>query len=121
MVAFVKLLGIFIVGFGVAILVKPNIIKQYMDFWKPIKRIYLGGALSLAIGIVFLLAAPQCRWTGFIIFFGIWALIKGIIVLLIGQKKVVSVLDWWAKRPIAFLRGYAIFAIILGALLIYSV
>ena len=121
MVAFVKLLGIFIAGFGVASFVNPNVVKQFMGFWKPIKRIYLGGALSLALGIVFLLAASQCRWRGFIIAFGILLLARGICVFVIGQKKVISVLDWWAKRPIAFLRGYAVFAIILGLLIIYAV
>ena len=92
-----------------------------MGFWRPIKRIYLGGALSLVLGIVFLLAASQCRWREFIIAFGILLLARGIFVLVIGQKKVISVLDWWTKRPITFLRGYAVFAITLGVLLIYSV
>jgi hypothetical protein len=78
MVAFVKFLGIFIVGFGVAFFVNPNIIKQYMNFWKAGKRLYLGAVLAFLIGIVFLLAASQCRWTGFIVAFGILSVAKGI-------------------------------------------
>jgi hypothetical protein len=121
MVAVVKLLGIFIVGFGVASFVNPNVVKQFMGFWKPVKRIYLGGTLSLVLGIIFLLAASQCRWRGFIIAFGILFIARGICVLVIGQKRVISVLDWWLKKPVKFLRGYAVFAIILGTLFIYSV
>ena len=121
MVALIKFLGIFIAGFGIAYFVNPSMLKQYTAFWKNKKRLYLGAALALLIGIVFLLAASQCRWTGFIIAFGIFMLARGIFVLVIGQKKVISVLDWWLKRPIAFLRGYAVFAITLGVLLIYSV
>ena len=121
MVALVKFLGIFIVAFGVAFFVNPNIIKQYMAFWKARKRLYLGGALALLIGIIFLLAASQCRWRGFIIVFGILSLVKAVCLFVFGQEKLVSFMDWWAKRPIAFLRGYAVFAIALGVLLIYSV
>ena len=121
MAALVKFLGIFILGFGVASLVNPNVVKQFMGLWKSVKRIYLGGTLSIILGIISLLAAAQCRWSGFIIAFGIFMLARGIFVLVVGQKKVLSVLDWWAKRPEAFLRGYALFAIALGVLLIYAV
>ena len=120
MVALVKLLGIVIVGVGVAFFVKPSIIKQYMDFWKTRKRLYLGGALALLIGIIFLLAAPQCRWRGFITVFGILSIIKAVCLFVFGQEKLVAFMNWWAKRPITFLRVYALFAITLGVLLIYS-
>ena len=120
MVALVKLLGIVIVGFGVAYFVNPSIIKPYMAFWKTRKRLYLGGTLSLVIGTIFLFAASQCRWTGFIVAFGILSVAKGIWLFIISQEKAISILDWWAKRPIAFLRGHAVFAVIFGVLLIYS-
>ena len=120
MVALVKLLGIVIVVFGVAFFVNPNIIKQYMAFWKTGKRLYLGGALALLIGIVFLLAASQCRWTGLVTVFGILSLIKAVCLFVFGQEKLVAFMDWWAKRSITFFRVYALFAIALGVLLIYS-
>ena len=120
MVALVMLLGIFMVGFGVAYFINPSMIKQYMAFWKSRKKLYLGGALALLIGIIFLLAAAQCRWRGFIIAFGILSVAKGIWLFVISQEKAISILDWWSKRPITFLRVHAIFAIALGVLLIYS-
>ncbi len=120
MVGLVKFFGIFMVGFGVAYLINPNMIKQYMAFWKSGKRLYLGGALALLIGIIFLLAAGQCRWRGLVFAFGILSVGKGIWLFVISQEKAISILDWWAKRPITFLRVHAIFAVALGILLIYS-
>ena len=120
MVTFVKFLGIFIVGFGVAFFINPGIIKQFMAFWMSRKRLYLGAALSLLIGIIFLLAASQCRWRGFMVAFGILSVAKGIWLFVISQEKAISILDWWVKRPIAFLRIHALFAVIIGVLLIYS-
>ena len=119
MVIFVKLLGIIIVAFGVAYLVNPNIMKPYMAFWKKGKRLYMGAALSLLIGIIFLLAASQTRIGWFIALFGILALAKGIWLLVTPAEKLISMLEWWAKRPVAFLRVHALFAIAIGALLIY--
>ena len=84
------------------------------------KRLYWGGVLALLIGIIFLLAAPQCQWRGFILVFGILSIIKAVCLFVFGQEKLISFMDWWAKRPNAFLRGYAVFAITLGVLLIYS-
>jgi len=120
MVAFVKFLGIFVVGFGVAYFVNPNIIKPYMAFWRKRKRLYLGGLLSLVMGTVLLLAALQCTWGGFVLAFGILAIAKGFWLVLTPAEKIIPMLDWWVKRPVAFLRGHAVFAVIIGVLLVYS-
>lgn len=119
MVILVKLLGIVIAVFGVVYLLNPNIIKPYITFWKRGKRLYMGGTLSLLIGIILLLAAPQCRISWFISAFGILALVKGVVLLLIKQEKAMSMINWWAERPVGFLRGHALFAFAVGALLIY--
>jgi len=121
MVALVKFLGIFIACFGAAYFINPGMIKQYMAFWKKGKRLYMGGALSLLIGIILLLAASQCRWRGLIVAFGILSVAKGIWLVITPPEKLISMLDWWAKRPITFLRVHALFAVIIGVLLIYSV
>ena len=120
MVALIKFLGIFIAGFGIAYFVNPSMLKQYTAFWKNKKRLYLGAALALLIGIVFLLAASQCRWTGFIVAFGVLSVAKGIWLFVISQEKAISILDWWIKRPIIWFRIHAGCAVIIGVLLIYS-
>ena len=120
MVAVVKFLGIYIVGFGVAYFITPSIIKKYMAFWQKQKRLYLGAALAILIGILLLLAAAQCQWRGFVIAFAILSLAKGIWLLIIKQEKAASIMDWWTKRSVKFLRTHAVFAIIIGILLIYA-
>ena len=120
MVAFVKFLGIFIVGFGVAYFVNPNIIKQYAAFWKNKKRLSIGGALDIVIGTILLLAASQCRWGGLVITFGVLTFAKGIWLIVTPAEKLISMLSWWVKRSVIFLRGHALFAVTIGVLLIYS-
>ena len=119
MVMAVRVFGILIAVFGVFYILNPNIIKPYMAFWKTGKRLYIGGLLSLLIGTFLLLAASQCRVSWFVALFGILGLVKGIVLSLVGQEKAVSMLDWWGERPVTFLRVHALFAIAIGALLIY--
>lgn len=120
MVILVRLLGLIIMVFGIIYLFKPNTMKTYIDFWKTGKKIRIGAFLSLIIGIIFLLAAGGCRVSWFVTLFGVLALIKGIVLFVISQEQAVSILEWWKKRPIAFLRTHALFALVIGALLIYS-
>ena len=120
MVILIRLLGIVTVVFGAIYLLKPDIIKPYMAFWMIGKRLYGGAVLSLAIGIILLLAASQCTITWFVALFGILGLVKGIVLFVAGQEKMKSWADWWIERPITFRRVHALVAIIIGALLIYA-
>ena len=120
MVMLVKVFGMVILAFGVYYLLNPNIIKPYVAFWKKGKRLYMGGALSLLIGIIFLLAARQCEVTWFVALLGIMALIKAIALFIMRREKVMAMMNWWVERPVTFLRVHALFAIAFGALLILS-
>ena len=119
MAILVKLLGIVLVAFGAVYFAKPDIMKQYIAFWKKGKRLYAGAAASLLIGIILLLAASQCAVSWFVTAFGILALIKGIFLFVLKPEKVMPMMEWWLQKPVAFLRGHAIMAIVIGVLLIY--
>lgn len=120
MLILVKLFGIVLVALGVIFLINPEVIKKYAAFWTKGKRIYMGGILSLLIGIIFLLVASQTRLTWFVALFGILALIKGILLFVLGPAKIIAMINWWQARPPLVLRLYAFLVLALGVLLIYS-
>lgn len=120
MVILVRLFGILIVALGIIFLAVPDAMKKYIAFWAKGKRIYTGGILSIVIGIIFLLAASQCKLVWFVVVMGIWALIKGIVLLTLGPEKWLSYINWWTVRPPAALRVLSLVAIALGILLVYS-
>lgn len=117
----VKLFGIIMVAFGGIFLTSPEVIKKYMIFWTKGRRVYAGGGLSILVGIVLLLAAFQCRVAWFVTIIGIWALIKGILLFILGPERFTSIINWWAARSPVVLRIIALLVLIFGALFIYSV
>ena len=120
MVILVKLLGIVIVVMGIIFLINPTAFKQYAAFWRQRKRLLMGGILSLLFGVILLLAASECKLTGIIIVFGIWAIIKGILLFMLDQKRLNAYLDWWTEKPLLTIRLLGLIALACGAMLIYS-
>jgi len=118
MVMLVKLIGIVILVGGVAFILNPDIIKQYMTFWVKGKRLYLGAGLSIIIGVLLLFAASHCEVAWVITIFGIMAAIKGITLFLLGPGKITSMIKWWIERPLNLLRFFGIISLAIGVLLI---
>ncbi|MBN2456015.1 MAG: hypothetical protein JXB29_05690 [Sedimentisphaerales bacterium] len=56
----IKIIGIVFVAIGIVYLLKPEIAKALMDFFKQANRIYIAAVIRLALAVVFLLAAREC-------------------------------------------------------------
>jgi len=121
MVGTVKLVGIFMVAMGAIYLVKPAMMKKYLRFWMKKNRIYWGGALSIVIAIMFFLAASRCTMSWFVILVGILSLLKGTLIFIAGPTKFSTFSENILKSSAKNLRAMALFALVLGILLIYSV
>ncbi len=120
MLILVKLIGIIIAGMGIVVLLSPKALHQMLSYWGQGKKLYLAGILRLLIGVILLLAAPQCRLVGVILALGILCLIKGILIFILGIEKTKAVLDWWKNRSHRVIRLIGLIVIAFGALLIYS-
>lgn len=114
----IRLLGAVIVVMGFIFGTKPEVFQRYVKFWKSRKKIVAGGIISFLFGILFLLAASNCRVPVVITIFGIWAIIKGIILLVINEKKLNAYLEWWLKKPLSIIRILGIVSLAFGILII---
>jgi uncharacterized protein YjeT (DUF2065 family) len=121
MIALAKLIGIFITCMGIIVIVKPQIIRMMISFWRQDKRIYLGGLLRMLFGAIFLLSAPQARLPVVMAALGLFLLIAGLLIFLIKLDKIKSMLERWSKRPSYVLRLMGSIVLIIGLLIIYSV
>jgi uncharacterized protein YjeT (DUF2065 family) len=120
MIILVRLFGILIVGFGIIFLIDPKAMKAYIAFWEPKKRLRIGAIISFLAGIIFLSAAAQAKLPGVIVTLGIVSLIKGVLLFLLGPEKIKSMMNWWSQKSDSFIRRYALFALAVGMLIIYS-
>jgi len=120
MLILVKLFGVLIAVMGIIFFVSPKAFKQYISYWKQEKRLRIGGVATIIFGVVFLIAASQCRLVWFITVLGIWSIIKGVLLLTIGQKKIYAYLDCWLDKPILTTRFLSLIVLAFGVLVIYS-
>ena len=121
MVLVVKLVGMVMVAMGAVYLAKPAVMKKVISFWGVSQRIYLGSALSIAIGLAFIFAASACSVAWFIVVIGIISILKGGLGFYLGPKKVKALLDNFDKKPAKSLRIFAIIAIAMGVAVLYAV
>jgi len=121
MVMLIRLLGAVIVIMGFIFGIKPEVFQRYVKFWNSRKRIVIGGIISFLFGVVFLLSASTCRMSVVSIIFGIWAIIKSIILFVTNEKKLNAYLEWWLKKSLSVIRILGIISLAFGALIIWCV
>lgn len=120
MVGIVKLVGILVVVMGAIFLVKPATIKKITRFWLKDKRLYVGAVLNIFIGIILLVTASKCAIPWIVVIIGIWSLLKGMLLFVMGPKKISSLLDGLVQKPVNTLRIFAVIALCVGVLIIYA-
>ena len=116
----VRIIGIVFVFTTIVYLLKPDIMKRLMEFFKQGRRIYFAALIRFVLAIVFLLAARQCRWFLVIFAFGVLFIISGLLVFILGPEKVKSYINWWQRQPLMLLRIVSLIGLAIGALIIYS-
>jgi len=116
----VKIIGIVFVFIAVIYLLKPDILKHLMEFFKKGRRLYFAGLLRFVLAVVFLLGANDCRIPWVIITLGILFIISGLLVFTLGLERLKAMLEWYQKQPSILLRVIALIALGVGAVIIYS-
>lgn len=116
----IKSLGMLFVLMGIAYLLRPDIIKRFMGFFKKGKRIYFAGLLRFALAVVFLVAARECRYPWIIIASGLIFLTGGLLIFLFGPEKIRRILDWYQEQTALIFRIIAVIVLVFGAIIIFS-
>ena len=116
----IKSLGMLFALMGIAYLLRPDIIKKLMVFFKKGKRIYLAGLVRFALAVVFFVAARECRYFWIIFASGIIFLISGFLIFMLGPEKIRRILDWYQQQPALIFRIIALVVLAFGAIIIFS-
>ena len=116
----VRVVGIVFVFASLVYLLKPDVMKRILEFFKHGKRLYIAGLIRFALAIVFLLGASRCQRPWVIIVFGILFIIGGLLIFVLGPEKLRGWLEWWQRQPSLLLRVLAVVALAAGAIIIYA-
>jgi uncharacterized protein YjeT (DUF2065 family) len=114
----IRIIGIVFVLMAIGYLLKPAVIRGLMEFFKKGSRMYLAGLIRFALAVVFLVAARECKKPWVIFAFGILFLLSGLLIFLIGPKRLRPVLEWWQKRSNLLLRVLALATLAVGVVVI---
>jgi len=116
----IKSLGILIVLIGIIYLLKPDIMRPLIDFFNKGKRIYIVALVRLALAVLFLIGARQCRRFWVISAFGIIFLFSAILIFVLRPKKLQPILQWYQRQSVVLYRFLAVIVIIIGAIIIFA-
>jgi uncharacterized protein YjeT (DUF2065 family) len=116
----IKSLGILFTLMGIAYLLRPDIIKKLMAFFKKGKRIYFSGLIRFVLAVVFFVAASECRYFWIIFASGIIFLTGGLLIFLLGPEKIRRIFDWYEGQPIVIFQVIALVVLVFGMVIIFS-
>jgi uncharacterized membrane protein YgdD (TMEM256/DUF423 family) len=121
MPAIVKFLGILMVALGAVFFAKTSLMRRYFQFWAVGKRVYLCAAIAFVLGVIMLIASNSCQWKGFVIVLGIIAILKTILIFILGGQKTKLILQGFSRKSVFKIRLMCFLNIAAGILLVYAV
>lgn len=120
MLILVRLVSVSMSVFGIVLVLSPEIFKKVIAYFKEGNRIYRAGVIRILLGCILLIASPQCRWTVFTIVIGIFFVLAGCLIFILGLKKSKSILNMWEKKLGVMMPLTGLIPITLGIFLLFA-
>jgi len=116
----IKSLGMLFTLMGIVYLLRPEIIKKLMGFFKKGKRIYFAGLIRFALAVIFFIAARECRYFWIIFASGLIFLTGGLLIFILGPEKIRRIFDWYEEQPAIIFQVIAMIVLVFGIIVIFS-
>jgi uncharacterized protein YjeT (DUF2065 family) len=118
---FIGLIGLCYIIFGLfALAATKKTNAALSNFIKNTKRQTLG-LIALIFGVLFIISASATQAAWFVLALGILACLKGAMFILVPQKKIKEMMDWWFSAPDMVYKCWAAFLLVLGIALFYII
>ncbi len=116
----IKIIGIVIVAIAIVYILKPGVMNRLFEFFKKGNRLYVAAPIRLCLAVVFLIGARECKQFWVIFVLGILLLISGILVLVLGPRKLVPIIEWFQGQSEILQRVVALIVLAVGVVIIIS-
>jgi multisubunit Na+/H+ antiporter MnhG subunit len=118
---FIILIGIIWIILGLfGLVATKRIATVFSNLVKNTRRKTLG-LLGLIFGVLLLLSASSAREYWFVFALGVISCLKGLTIVLISDKNLKAMMDWWLAAPEIVYKGWAAFALVLGIAMFYII
>jgi hypothetical protein len=108
-------------GFGALGIASPSRLLEAVRYFQTPAGLYFAAGIRVLLGVALLFAAPASRAPGLIYILGVIIIIIGFITLFFGLERFRRLLDWWSAQGSAFVRGWAVLALLFGLSLAYAI
>ena len=82
---------------------------------------FIAVGVRVALAVLFWLAAPLARHPIVFKIFAVLALAAAAGLLLMGKDRIITMIEWWARKSTAFQRTWLLFAIAFCAYLMWAI
>jgi hypothetical protein len=98
--------------------------KSIASYFRRPGSIYVAEWIRIVMGVLLLLGGPYCRPEFYsqeiVRSLGVLIVAAGVAILLVGQKQLTLLIDWWLARPTLFMRLWSLLAVVLGGYLVFA-
>ena len=120
MAGIVVIVGTLAVSYCLATLIVPNSLRRFIDFLCIGSRLYLAGLLRLVLGVLLLILSSQARFWGYVVTLGLFSAASGASVFFFALRRTKKLLRRLQHQSNLTLRLFAIIALAIWAVLVYS-
>ena len=99
----------------------PSRLLGVVRYFQTPMGLYFAAGVRVLLGVALLFAAPTSRAPDLIHILGVVIIVIGIITLFFGLERFRRLLDWWSAQGSAFIRGWAVLALVFGLSLAYAI
>ena len=108
-------------AFGALGIASPSRLLGVVRYLQTPMGLYFAAGIRVLLGVALLFAAPTSRAPGLIYILGVFIIVIGVITPFFGLERFRRLLDWWSAQGSAFIRGWAVLALVFGLSLAYAV
>jgi hypothetical protein len=102
-------------GMGV---VQPGRLMADIGGMNPQTRYYTAIGVRLVMGVVFLVAAPDCHWPAAIQVLGAIAIVAAFGLAVMGSARIEAMIQWWLARTNGVVRAWCVVGVAFGVFVI---
>ncbi len=116
----VQLIGVLIIGAGFVALFVPDLLRNTFREVLSGPWVAIASGARIVLGIAFWFIAPGTRGATFVRIIGVVMFVAGLMIPLVGKRRVEHMIHWFIARPNFVVRTFAPFFILLGVALVLA-